>query len=615
MRKNPNPPYSAVQQGKMALPAAVADEMVALFSAGQWESLANKALTATMRYPAQPFVWKALGKAQFYLGRLSQALTALLRVAKLTPGDADAHHDLGLVYHGLGRLADAEASFRLSLQLSPQQALAHTNLGVLLTAMGRLEEAVASHQQSLRINPNGVGAHNNLGSALRDLGRLREAEASFRRALELDPAHVEAWVNLGTTLNDLSQFDEGQGCYRRALALNPDSDTALFLLGSQLSRLGGKDEEALACLERSLALNPSSVDTYVALGNALLRMGQMEKSWAMFRHAQELRPLITWPARKEKADFSVLLLDTPGAGSTPVDYLQGSATYERNFYCVMPGTQPPLELLAAKADVVVNLIADADNGKDILPFALDLADRLGRPTVNHPRLIMHTDRESIARRLANTPRCRIPRTIRLPGHALAAAAGSGIAGFTLPLLARFAGTHGGDDLDKFEDWNDVAKFALVRPDADYYLTEYADYRSADGFFRKYRMIYIDGELFPYHLAIHSDWKVHHFRTDMANQAWMREEEEAFLKHCHLVFDEQHQTALRAVGAATELNYCGIDCALNAQNEIVVFETNAAMLVHDEKDETFAYKNPYIAKIKDAFDAMLVRLATGTKATP
>jgi hypothetical protein len=38
----------------------------------------------------------------------------------------------------------------------------------------------------------------------------------------------------------------------------------------------------------------------------------------------------------------------------------------------------------------------------------------------------------------------------------------------------------------------------------------------------------------------------------------------------------------------------------------VFEANASMLVHDEKTADFAYKNPYIAKIKQAFDAMVSR---------
>ncbi len=152
------------------------------------------------------------------------------------------------------------------------------------------------------------------------------------------------------------------------------------------------------------------------------------------------------------------------------------------------------------------------------------------------------------------------------------------------------------------------------PDATFYVSEFVDYRSADGYFRKYRVIFIDGEILPYHLAIHDHWMVHHFRTDMANQEWMRKEEEAFLKDMSQVFDTAHQDALQKIGVATGLDYCGIDCALDQNGNIVVFETNATMLVHDEKEEIFAYKNPHIAKIKTAFDAMLARMAGASTST-
>jgi len=33
----------------------------------------------------------------------------------------------------------------------------------------------------------------------------------------------------------------------------------------------------------------------------------------------------------------------------------------------------------------------------------------------------------------------------------------------------------------------------------------------------------------------------------------------------------------------------------------VFESNATMLVHDEKSEVYAYKNPYVERIKHAFN--------------
>ena len=80
---------------------------------------------------------------------------------------------------------------------------------------------------------------------------------------------------------------------------------------------------------------------------------------------------------------------------------------------------------------------------------------------------------------------------------------------------------------------------------------------------------------------------------------------------HQLFDEPKLAALRAVAAGSGLDYCGIDCALDRYGQVVIFEANAAMLVHDEKDSAFLYKNHYIGKIRDAFQARLGRLARET----
>ena len=62
------------------------------------------------------------------------------------------------------------------------------------------------------------------------------------------------------------------------------------------------------------------------------------------------------------------------------------------------------------------MICNVDDGKDMLVQALELVERLGRPTINHPRLIMNTDRETIARRFADIPDCVVPRTLRVPAQ-------------------------------------------------------------------------------------------------------------------------------------------------------------------------------------------------------
>ena len=56
---------------------------------------------------------------------------------------------------------------------------------------------------------------------------------------------------------------------------------------------------------------------------------------------------------------------------------------------------------------------------------------------------------------------------------------------------------------------------------------------------------------------------------------------------------------------------GIDCGLDASGDLVVFEVNASMLVHDQNAD-FPCKGTFVRNIKLAFDAMLQRRATKTR---
>src|SRR5665213_4429012 len=115
--------------------------------------------------------------------------------------------------------------------------------------------------------------------------------------------------------------------------------------------------------------------------------------------------------------------------------------------------------------------------------------RLGKPVVNAPGKIRRTTRDAMARLLQGIPACRVPRILRLDaGTEAGATALSARLPFAFPVLARPAGTHGGDDLEKFDDIDELARYLVRRPDADHYVVEYVDYASGDGRFRKYRFI-------------------------------------------------------------------------------------------------------------------------------
>ena len=177
--------------------------------------------------------------------------------------------------------------------------------------------------------------------------------------------------------------------------------------------------------------------------------------------------------------------------------------------------------------------------------------------------------------------------------------------FGFPLLLRTPGTHGGDAFEKIDTPAGIDAFLAQHPGEEYYVTEFVDYRSADGFFRKYRLMLVDGAVLPYHLAIADQWKIHHFRTEMGSHRWMQQEEEAFLDRPGAVFGPAHEAALHEIARIVGLEFFGVDCSLDRDGNLLIFEVNASMLIHDD-NAGFAYKGPHVARIKAAFDAMLAR---------
>ena len=263
------------------------------------------------------------------------------------------------------------------------------------------------------------------------------------------------------------------------------------------------------------------------------------------------------------------------------------------------------------AQVVVNLISDADQADALLPLAADLVRRLGKPVINDPGKIQRTTRDSVAELLAGYP--GLPDS---EGHAREGRRrtfGRGAAGrHSVASRLSWPGRSGpmAATISRRSKIRPCScGFLAQRPESDHYLIEYVDYRSDDGYFRKYRFIFVGDHILPYHLAIGNDWKVHHVSTDMANQAWMQQEEEAFLKDPTAVFNAGHYQALRAIQQRIGLEYFGIDCGLDRSGNLVVFEVNASMLVHDD-NEDFPYKDAVRPRIKSAFDAMLLKMASG-----
>ncbi len=158
-------------------------------------------------------------------------------------------------------------------------------------------------------------------------------------------------------------------------------------------------------------------------------------------------------------------------------------------------------------------------------------------------------------------------------------------------------------MERVDNDRELCDFVGAYQTADFYISDYIGYRSLDGFFRKYRFMYVGGEILPYHLAIGERWKVHHASTNMTDHPWMQAEERRFLEEPQAVFGPPALEALRVIQTKIGLDYFGIDCALDREGRVIVFEANASMLVH-LRNEQFPYKNDAVLRIKSEFASML-----------
>ncbi len=142
--------------------------------------------------------------------------------------------------------------------------------------------------------------------------------------------------------------------------------------------------------------------------------------------------------------------------------------------------------------------------------------------------------------------------------------------------------------------------------------QYLDATGKDGQARKYRVMMIDGHLYPLHLAISDSWKVHYYTASMENRADFRAEEEAFLNDMPGVLGPTAMTALQHIADALALDYAGIDFALAPDGRLLLFEANATMVVTPPPlGALWDYRRRSVSRILDAVQSQIIGRANVT----
>jgi hypothetical protein len=434
----------------------------------------------------------------------------------------------------------------------------------LLDRLGRSDAAAEAFADVLAREPQHFGALNDLALLLYKTGRRGEALRLFADAVERHPTNAVAHANLAFMLLKGREPERARAAYETALRLDPHNAEAQRGLAAVRTQLG----EAIGDLSNAGA---TAVTPYRGPGTAV----------------------------------SVLLLVTLGAGNVAAERFLDDRIFETTKLTVELHDGP----LPAH-DVVFNAVGDADSAGPALERAAALLAGARGPIVNPPQQVALSGRASNAERLREVPGVRTARTALVARAALAGPDGVAALtarGFSFPLLLRSPGFHTGQHFEFVAAPRELAVAASTLPGETLLVLEYVDTREPGGSFAKYRAMLIDGQVYPLHLAIGSQWKVHYFSAEMAERPDYRAREQRYLDDLPGALGPATTTALERVAAKLGLEYAGIDFGLAPGGELVLFEANATMVVVPPgADERWSYRRAAIERVAQAVQTMLVQ---------
>lgn len=508
---------------------------------------------------------------------------------------------LAVDHHQHGQLQDAAHIYRLIIQVVPSHPAALNNLGLIAPpdeAVGFLKRAVASA-------PEYVDALVNLSSVLQARGECAEAAIAYDRAVALIPPDPISLFRLAHVLQTQGRNADAAAQYERAIDLDPHFTAALCNLGT-LHNQAERTKEAADCYRRALVTDPG-------LEVANLNMVSILESEGRLGEAKQCRDNLPRPHPIDVIEApdhrrTLLVLGNACAGNIPLDTILPARTTTRLSWHVDFATEAQARSLP-EHDVAFNVVGNADLLDESFGRLSQYATR--HPVLNHPAAVARTRRDRLPVLLEGIPNLVIPRTVRLSRAEAASPAliaGLEAAGMTYPVLVRSIAGHGGEGTQLVQTPEQMAGFVPGEADA-YYFIAYHDVRLTDGFYRKYRTMFVDGKAYPYHLAISDHWLVHYFSASMMSAAWKRQEECRFMETPEAVLGVEAMAAIEAIGQRLGLDFAGIDYALLPDGRVLLFEANATMLVHlrDSRDD-FPYKHAVVPAIFEAFEAMLDRHA-------
>lgn len=371
------------------------------------------------------------------------------------------------------------------------------------------------------------------------------------------------------------------------------------------------DGEDLTPLGQSLIQRAqnNSDDANALLDLSILLQLKYSPEIAMNVQAQALaiRTLYHLPANRKNA-IRLLAVMAPGnlMANTPLEFLAEGAGIALDMLYIGPGLAPPPAL--PEYDAVFIAVCESTENRPILEELIKNAGDLPCPVINRPAGILKISREAAPFHLAPIAGVMMPDSYRIGKVALAEKAS-----LQTPFIIRPVDSHAGHGLAKISAMHEIPAYLETLEDTEFFISPFIDYRSADGLFRKYRVVLIGCRPYACHMGVSDNWMIHYLNAGMTESPEKRKEEERFMADFDTAFAKRHQAAFNSIHDVLDLDYLVLDCAETRDGRLLIFEIDTGAVVHAmDPVEIFPYKVPQMKKVFSAFHDMLANFSNECK---